>query len=284
MATTGATLVSQARRLLRDQPEDDVLTASLASGGTALTVADGTIYSAREYVEIDQEVLRATAVGTGTTVPVRRAIRGSTAVSHASGATVLMNPRFFSVEILDEINNAIDACFPRLYRPVSLDYTGLLTDTYEYTIPTVNGEPLPFISSIEVKEPGALSFMPRREFKVVRDSISPYLEFRSALTAAGTIRINGFGSFARLTSVADTLDSFFPRYAISLLPLYAAGALLDSAEVARVRMDSGAMDNREQATGVTASSKQASKLQQRFYTQLERWAMPPPAKSIRVTG
>lgn len=284
MATSAATLIQRTRRLLRDWPEQDVLTASLSSGGASMTVADGTRYSAQELIEIDQEVMRATAVGGATTVPLQRALRGSTAVSHASGVTVLMNPRFLSIEILDELNNAIDACFPRIYRPVSNDYTGLLTDTYEYTIPTVNGAPLPYISSIEVKEPGALSFMRRREFAIARDAISPYLEFRSALTAGGTIRINGYGPFAHLTAITDTLDAFFPQNAESLLPLYAAGALLDSAEVARVRMDSGAMDNREQATAVTASSKQASKLQQRFYTQLERWAMPPPAKSIRVTG
>jgi hypothetical protein len=32
---------------------------------------------------------------------------------------VLLKPSFFAAEILDALNEGLDACFPRLYRPIT---------------------------------------------------------------------------------------------------------------------------------------------------------------------
>jgi hypothetical protein len=145
------------------------------------------------------------------------------------------------------------------------------------------GVPIPYISTLQYKPPGGFSFKLRREWEPVR-SESPYLKFRSALTAGGTLRINGYGPFTPFALLTDTVDTFFPVNAEPLLPLYAAGVLLQAGEARRVRMDAGAIDVREQATrpGVSMAAGQA--LIQRFMAQLERAAMPPPPKSVKVSG
>jgi hypothetical protein len=100
-------------------------------------------------------------VGVDQHLTVTRAYAGSTAATHASGATVLIQPAFMAVEIIDALNATKDECFPLIYKPV-LD-TSLSGDgtTYEFTVPnmpsTYGGDsiPIPWLSRIELKENGA---------------------------------------------------------------------------------------------------------------------------------
>lgn len=283
MSTAASTLIARTRRLLQDYPEEDVLSASVASTATSLTVADGTLYTSGWLLEIDQEVLycNGTPAEGSTTVNVRRGLRSSTAASHASSATVLIQPRFFSIQILDALNEAMDACFPLLYRPVSSEYTGIEDTTYEYTLPQMSGlaVAIPYITGIEVQESGDTAFRKINAFEI-RRSESPFIKFRRPLTAGSTIRISGYGPFTHLASVTDTLDTYFPQHAEYLLPLFAASQLLASGEAYRVRNALGVVDSRENANAVGASLKAAESLRNRFYTQLSQAAMPPQRKHV----
>ena len=277
--------MQRTRRLLRDWPEEDVLTASVSSGGTTLTVADGTIYPTKFLLEIDQEVLYTSTAGSGTTVTnVRRAQRGSSAASHASGATVLINPRFYSVEILDALNDALDACFPLIYRPVTTEYTGITDGTYEYTIPSMDGLgiSIPSIYRIDIQESGDTVFRETRAWEIARGE-APFIKFKRALAAASTIRIYGYGPFTHLSAITDELDDYFPKQAEGLLPLFAASQLLASGEAYRVRNYTGVLDQRENANAPGSSLRAAENLRNRFYTQLQQAAMPPLPKHIKAT-
>lgn len=260
-----------------------MLTASCTSGATTLTVADGTIYPTKFLLEIDQEVLYTSTAGSGTTVTnVRRAQRGSTAAAHASGASVLINPRFYSVEILDALNNALDACFPLLYRPVATEYTGTSDSTYEYTLPTMSGlsVAIPTIYRIDIQESGDTAFRETRAWEVVR-SEAPFIKFKRAPAAASTVRIYGYGPFTHLSAISDTLDTYYPKQAEGLLPLFAASELLASGEAYRVRNFTGTLDSRENANTTGASLRVAENLRGRFYTQLQQASMAPMPKHLK---
>lgn len=283
-ASTVSTLISRSRRFLRDWPDEDVLTASVSSSATSITVADATAFKDNWAIEIDTEVLVVTSTASsGTTVSVRRAARGSTAASHASGAVILKKPAFFNIEILDALNAGLEAMYPLVYKEVVDESLTTTVNTYEYTIPDMPSDTdikIYHLSEVSLQENSDEAFYPRRDWTVKRGA-TPKLQFRRASANTGdTLRLHGYGPFPRLT-LSGSLDSQFPRQAEEALVLYAASYLLGSGEAGRVRMDTGAVDNREQANAVGSSMRAARDLQQRFYARLEQAAMPPLPRHIK---
>lgn len=280
MPTAASTLVKRTRRRLRDWPETDVTTASTASNGTTITVADATVYQTNFLLELEEELVRVTAAS-GTTVTIARAQKGSTAASHASGTAILKQPGFYTVEILDALNEGLDACFPLLYRPVATEYTGLNGTTYEFTVPTMSGigVAIPFLYRVEIKDSGDTAFREERAWEVVR-SEAPFIKFRRPPASGGILRLRGYGPFTHLASSASTLDTYFPVQAEYLLDLYATSVMLASGEAGRVRQDIGSIDQREQANRVGASMSASDKLLQRFQLQLRAASMPPMPKHV----
>jgi hypothetical protein len=139
----------------------DAITASITSTATTATVSAGTQFNAsgNQIIEIDYEAFLLKSVSTNT-LTVTRAYAGSTAATHASGATVLIQPAFMAVEIIDALNATKDECFPLIYKPV-LD-TSLSGDgtTYEFTVPnmpsTYGGDsiPIPWLSGSNSRRTG----------------------------------------------------------------------------------------------------------------------------------
>jgi hypothetical protein len=193
-----------------------------------------------------------------------------------------MRPNFYAVEILDALNEAIQACFPLIYKPVAASITASAS-TYAYQIPDMpgyTGYPIPFIYEIDVLQTGDLTFRNTKRFEIVRGAAVgglttlPAIKFRSPPANAATVRLRGYGPFPKLTSVTDTLDTLWPPQAEYVLPIYAAATLLMSGEAARVRFSSGAIDEREQANRVGSSSAIGNQLWQRFRSELALAAMP----------
>ena len=281
MATSLSTLVTQTRRFLQDYPEEDALTASVASNGTSITIADGTKYHAGDYLELEQELLYVSANGSGTTATVRRGMRGSTAASHANGTTILYRPRWSYVEIVDALNWAKDECFPLIYKDV-LD-TSLTTSAtaYEYTIPSLGGLPIRYVSQVELKASGETDYREVRWY-AIRRGATPKIQFSVIPDAGATIRIHGYSNFPDLTT-GSSLDAQWPTNADKLLPLGAASYLLMSSEAKRARVDAGAQDDRESANRVGSSMSVANSLDARFRRGLQNAAMPPLPRHIKPT-
>lgn len=281
MPTSAATLVARTRRYVRDLPELDQLNASLASGSTSFTVTDGTQYAADQYLEIDQETLLITAVATNT-LTVRRGVWGSTAASHASATTILASPRFYFMDYLDALNSALKASFANgfLYQDVVDETLTTASNTYEYTIPSVNGTPLRYVYDIGLKEPGDFVFRYGRNWSLVPGA-SPVFRFRYEPVAASTIRVRGIAPFPDLTSAADTLSAQFPVAAEEFLKVYAGQTLLASGLRWRTARDSGAVDSREQAnslSGVAAIERLAWQESQALLASL---ALPPWPRHLK---
>lgn len=286
MATTVAEQINRTRRFLFDWGvAQDALTASVAAGATTLTVADATsgTYSANWVIEVDQEDMLVVS-GSGTSLIVRRRYGGGTSVSHVSGSTVLIRPAYTSADILDALNDGIQACFPLIYKPVTDTSLTVLAQTYEYAVPTMPSDSsvvIPYISRISLLESGDFAYRDAGDWDVVRGA-APAIRFRRQHTTNSTIRIEGFGPFPAVAS-GDSMDTLWPRQGDLLLPLYAAGWLLGSGEAGRVRYDVGVRDDREQANRTGSAMMAGTALLNRFYKRLADSAMPPMPRHIVST-
>lgn len=303
MATPLSTLVQRTRRYLRDWKDFDTITASLAASGTSVSVADSSIYAKRWPVEIDQELMQIRSIDSSVSFTVERGAFGSTAATHTNGSNVLIRPDYYAIEIIDAINEAILATFPAIYMPVVDTSATIATNTYTYSVPDCPGRtgwPIPYVYRVEVLQPGDYTFRRTRRFEIIRgastsastvttasSSVSPAIKFKSLPPVGSTLRISGYGPFPALSNLTDTLHMMFPPQAEYLLPIYAAGSLLMSGEAGRVRLDAGAVDQREQANRVGASLQIGGALLNRFRSELLQGgaasALPPLPRHARST-
>jgi hypothetical protein len=290
MATTVSTLNQRVRRFVGDWPQLDTLGASAASTATSLTVSENPasgLYTARKLIQIDDEVILVkSAASNAATLTVTRAVRGTTAASHANSATVLVHPHFLDLDVLDALNSALSASFPWIYRAVVDESLTTTADTYEYSVPDmpgITGYKIPYISEVWLKESGDTAYRRTRAFRILADETAPKLQFRRTQMAGATIRLVGFGPHSVLTG-AGSLDALFPPHAEDALVWYAANYLLASGEASRVRADAGMVsDAREQANRVGSSMRAADQLFQRFQIRLRDAGMPPMPKHVIST-
>jgi len=289
MSVTAVQLYQRTRRYLRDYRDYDSLTAAFSdTTGTTMTVADTTVYAVRWPVEVDQETMQIRSITNATTMVVERGAYGSTAATHSSGAPVLIRPAFYGVEILDALNEGIQACYPLIYKRVIDTSVTITANAWEYTIPsmpgTYNGDTIqiPRIGEVEMLEPGIVPYFPTMAWSLRRGVEGGHkIKFFDLETTGAKVRINGYGPFPDLTGFSDTVDTSFPKMAIYLPPLYAAASLLMSGEAGRVRLTAGAVDNREQANRTGSSMTIGQNLMNRFLFELNRSAMEPPLPRMK---
>ena len=280
MATAASTLIQRCRRFMGDYGPTDTLTVSLSASATSFSVSDSSLFSARWTVQVDSELMYTRGTPTSTTVNVMRGYQGTTAASHANSSTLTIQPAFTDNEYLDALNEAIDASFPLLYQRVQDESLSAVATTWEYTIPNLNGVPIPFISKVWVKETGDLVFREKRDWSVIRGA-TPKLIFDRSET--GTIRLDGFGPFVSFSTTSSTTSAQWPQNADNYLVEYACQRLLTSGEARRVRQDVGMPDQRENAVRTGSNMSAANGIFNRANTLLARVSMPPMPRAVKPT-
>jgi uncharacterized membrane protein YgcG len=281
MATSAATLIQRCRRFMGDYGTTDTLTVSLSASATSMTVTDSTIYSARWIVQVDNELLYTKGTPTSVAVSIGRGHQGTTAASHANSSVLTIQPAFSDQEYLDALNEAVDASFPMLYQRVQDEsLTAVVATDWEYTIPNLNGAPIPYIAKVWVLETGDTQYREKRDWSVIRGA-TPILVFNRSET--GTVRIDGYGPFPSFSSTSSTVSAQWPQSADSFLVEYACQRLLTSGEARRVRQDVGMPDQRENATRTGSSMSAANALFSRADTLLRKCAMAPMPRPIKPT-
>lgn len=279
MATTATQLVQRVRRFVGDWPELDTAAASISSSGTSLQIADSTKYAVNWLIQLDQEVMRITALADATHLTVLRGVRGSTAASHANATTILVRPQFSDLEVLDALNAGIDATYPYFYKD-NLD-TSITADgsSYEYTaVPSG----IRMLSKVEIKESGSPYYYRIDGWTVKRGGGTVTLQFATP-PIQGTLRLWGYGSLPQLTDFSSSLDTQWPSWGDDILVEYAAQRLLMSSEAQRVRMNAGPQDDSQAAPRQGVGASIASQLLQRFQMRLAQQPMPPmPRHLVRI--
>ena len=281
MATSLDTLIKQVRRFVRDWPEEDVLTASMSSTTSIASVAVATDYADGWLLEIDQEVLGSLGFNSGTDVKVRRGLRGSTAASHASLTTVLVRPTWLLQDYVDALNWAKNECFPKIYKDALDTSLTTLANTYEYTIPSIGGLPMRYVSKVEFKAVGAVDYREVREYSIRRGA-TPKLQFLQDQDAGQTIRIHGYSPFPDI-ALGGSLDTQWPAQGDRLLVLGAASYLLASEESGRGRSDRPARQAQNEEMRAGARMNQANALDTRFRRSMVDAALPPLPIHARPT-
>ena len=282
MATTVASLIQRVRRRCGDWPEIDVLGASITSSGATVTVSDTASprYWKNQRIEIGYETLLVDAVASSTTLTVFRGVHGSTAASYPSGQTVLVQPAFMSMEILDGINDGLDNLWPFFYQDV-ID-TSLTGDgeTYEFTVPSLTTPAivLPRLHTVELRQSGLTEYVQTRSFEILRGA-TPKIKFWFPPPASCNIRLRGYGPLPHVTT-ADSTHAQLPYMADDLAVNWAVGQLLLSGEARRVRRDTGVIDQREQANRVGASLAASRDWRGTFYQQRSDLAMSPMSRHV----
>ena len=271
MATTAVTLINRARSYIRDWPAAiDALTAVCSSTSVlTVTVADSTTYTPNTVIQIDQEAMIVGTGSAGTTLNLKqRGARGTTAATHANGAIIEIRPGFLDTEILQGLNDGIDACYPYVYKEVADTSLTILNNTYEYAVPQINSPAIyiPRIWKVEIKAPSDLAWRRVTDWTIVK-AATPQLRFKDIPYPGSAVRVNGYAPFQHLAA-SDSLDAQFPATAENLPVMYAVSQLLASGEAGRVRISSGAVDAREQANRVGSSLQASQGVQQRFQSAL----------------
>lgn len=289
MPVAATSLVASGRRFLRDWPDQDALTASVATTSVAtITVADSTKYVVNTALEIEQEAMIVRGLPSGTTVTVQRGAYGTTAATHASGASILLRPEFLTIDYLDALNGAIEATYPAIYKTVLDTSITTTANTWEYAVPNMPGTysgdsiPIPRLADIDVRLAAGMPFSPIRDWSIRRGA-SPVIKFRDLPVTGATLRLTGYGPFPDLLS-STSLDTDFPRNATQLLVEMAASRLMASGETARLRNDGGAIDQREAAWRPGSSMNAATQLEGRFLRRLAQVAMPPMKSHVVTHG
>ena len=279
MATAASTLIQRCRRFMGDYGPTDTLTVSLSSTATSFSVTDSSVFSPRWTVQVDSELLYTRSIPNSTAVNVMRGYQGTTAASHANSSVLTIQPAFTDNEYLDALNEAIDASFPLLYQRVQDESLSAVATTWEYTIPNLNGAPIPYIAKVWVKETGDDVFREKRDWSVIRGA-TPKLIFDRSETA--TVRLDGYGPFVSFTTTSSTLSTQFPAGGESFLVEYACQRLLTSGEARRVRQDVGIPDQRENAVRTGSNMAAANGIFNRANTLLSRCAMPPMPRALKT--
>lgn len=302
MSTSLQTLVDRTRNFLRDTPDFDQLQTSLSASVASNTVgvSDTGRYRVNWPIEVDYETMMIRGItSTGNTLTTSRGWRGAAVATHAANASIMIRPAFFAQEIIDAINTSFMLLYPNVYQPVVDTSLTVQTNQYQYVIPTMpgfTGYPIPAVIGVEILQPGDYTFRRTRRFQIHRGTVTsgspttsgtvsstyPIFMFKSLPPIGAQIRVHGFGPFAPLVNLADTLNPLFPPQIEYMIHKIAAGYILQSAEAGRDRADATPVDRREEANRTGASLSTAMTLLSRSEQELLRTCMPPMPRHIQA--
>lgn len=207
MTTAARTLVNQVSDLLGNNGDGFTTLAAAVSttDGTTVSLTSVEDVTVGMYILIDDEVMLVTALfdTNPATATVVRGDRGTTGATHSSGALVILNPIWSTVDIVRALNQAQDAVFPSLYVAVQ-DTDDVMDDEQEeYPIPsTIN-----HLTEVAIETSVDGIYDTSRDWEYVTDSIiriGKYVRYDGR-----TIRFTGYGKFDAMT-LSGNLDSDFP--------------------------------------------------------------------------
>jgi hypothetical protein len=252
MATLVSTVINRCLLPFRYKDPVDVLTGTLTSTAVSVPFTFDFRVAESSIVEIDSELMLVTSWDSANkTATVKRAILGTTAATHSSGATVYPNPRFLRRDVLDYINMAIVDMYPRLF---DLGEKDLVYDSVAIGYDLASGMGKVVAVSAEFDSTAGL-WEYVYDWQVVTVPTSVFasgraLMFRVSMPEAAKIHVVYAKPFVRLTTESQDLEATagLESYMVDLPYYYAMSRLLASAEVDRAQVDTAESHQRAQDT------------------------------------
>lgn len=241
--TTCSDLIEATRRLLMTGTHDErnVLAADISSSATTLTISQpiGGI-RAGSRLSIDLEDIYVFN-GTGTSVTIQRGQWGTTATTHSSGTTILVNPKFSDFEIFKALNDVLRGLSSDgLFRTKTVDLT-YSAAVQGYDLTSVSSD-LIGVLDVRWKNVGPAANWPMiHPFTVVRNMATSEFASSSALILyeaaipGRTVHVrykSSFGLLGATTDVVTTTTGLWSE-ALDILPLGAAIRLTEGREIKR---------------------------------------------------
>ena len=226
MSTVAQILTRTQRQLMSGTIEArNKLSASVTATGTSVSLTYD-LNSIREgaVIQVDSELMYVWEVGAGTkSATVERGFNGTTAVSHASAAVVIVNPKFPRAQLLEALNDElVDLCSPMngLFDVKTLDFN--YNSSKRQTNIPVSGD---IIDLVEVRYRYIASdYKQVNNVKLLRNL--PTKDFGSgyglqidSLIPSSTVRVTYKTPFSRIGLESDDLQSIagFPVEAEDIL-------------------------------------------------------------------
>ena len=226
MSTVAQILTRTQRQLMSGTIEArNKLSASVTATGTSVSLTYD-LNSVREgaVIQVDSELMYVWEVGAGTkSATVERGFNGTTAVSHASAAVVIVNPKFPRAQLLEALNDElVDLCSPMngLFDVKTLDFN--YNSSKRQTNIPVSGD---IIDLVEVRYRYIASdYKQVNNVKLLRNL--PTKDFGSgyglqidSLIPSSTVRVTYKTPFSRIGLESDDLQSIagFPVEAEDIL-------------------------------------------------------------------
>jgi hypothetical protein len=235
-----------------------------------MTVDTTITFQPGDLLETEQEIQYVKSVS-GVTVTVARAQLGSADVEHASGVAVLRRPKYYSMDILELVNDCIRShLYPWFYIKEEDESKTTVHDTFEYATPA-NTKKVTYVQQIEPD--GKTWSKPTGNFTITED-VPPKIRLWWNPPTGRTLRIVCMKNFTALATLAANTD--LPDEALQLPSLYAASVFASTKEVERGTFDrlSGVIG--ERAVRELSNIKTGTQLWKRFIEARSDARMPYP--------
>lgn len=135
---TVATVITDVRRMVQDEPWEDYLGGAYTAGGATVTVTTYTMWEAGDRMDFpgvdssgSYEEMRVKTTPSSTTVSVKTGHNDTTNQNHANGAVILKNPRFGTDQIAKAITHVVNT---RLWPDIWVVATSSITPSPGTTV------------------------------------------------------------------------------------------------------------------------------------------------------
>ena len=262
------------------------LTAPITATDTKIMVDDAS-YVGAGLVEVDTELMRIRSVDTQsntlTLVPAGRGVRGTTAVSHSSGAEMRVAPVLSYSSVIREIGAEIVALYPALCAVSTVEFTSSSTKV-TYGLPA----DVDHILDVQWRTPVGDWVRVRGWEAGFSQNTTDYPTGRVLLAdvpVAVTVRVTYGKRFTAPTALTDTLESLgVPEQVEDILRMGAELRLLHWFDVARLSVSSVPSADAngrppQPATGVMVSREIKQQYLVRLQSETTAFRLKYPARA-----
>lgn len=200
------------------------LSASMDASTTTMSiVARPSVVDIDQFLECDLEEMEITDVSTDLTVT--RGARGTTAATHASGALVIVKPRFSNLTVLNALVRAERVLAGYIPSKTVTGTATVASGTEEYAMP-VGAE---YVDMVELETSTDGLYRPFNRYVILDQYDPPRIRIPNGSAASGrTIRITTLGPYSEFAWGATITD--IPVKYHNFLTEYACGVLIEGEE------------------------------------------------------
>lgn len=186
------------------------LDGALTDSATSFAVDDGAVVR-KGFVEIDDEIIEVRSSSSAGAVEAfawGRGERGTTAVAHADGSKVTVNPLYPKVRIKRAINEVVRSLYPDLFAVTTVENIAYTPGQVAYALPAACQR----VIAVSYRLPGSSDYyVPVTRYKMLRNvdtatwTTGRVIEVYQGVPSGVDLRVVYAGEFTEFADDADTM-------------------------------------------------------------------------------